>query len=138
MVIAVRIVDMIQLKKMKFEEILGLIIMVSTIVGIIILVYEDIKYNRKNRQKFIFLRLNNEYVRNILEGNGLFLCNCAFYSTNKYLYTQKDSSIHGFTEDITHLIEKAEKTNMELIDCGINIKKFIYEIQKLKSNEKRN
>ena len=122
MVIAVRIVDMIQLKKMKFEEILGLIIMVSTIVGIIILVYEDIKYNRKNRQKFIFLRLNNEYVRNLLEGNGLFLCNCAFYST----------------KDITHLIERAEKTNMELIDCGIDIKKFIYEIQKLKSNEKRN
>ena len=43
-----------------------------------------------------------------------------------------------FTEDNTHLIERADKTNMEIIDCGVNTKKFIYEIQKLKDNGKGN
>lgn len=119
-------------KAMTIEGILGLLIMVSIVIGIIILIYEDIKYRRTYRHKFIVLRVNNEYVRNILEGNGLHLCNCAFYSTNRYLYVSRDSSIHGFSEDSTHLLEKAEKTNLEIIDCGVDTKRFIYEISKLK------
>lgn len=66
------------------------------IVSIIILIYEDVKYNRTHKHKFIILRVNNEYVRNILKERGLSLSKSAYYSTNKYLYVSKDGSIHGF------------------------------------------
>lgn len=101
--------------------------------AIAIIVYDRIKYRKyyASQGKMIVLRMNNNYVRGILANKGINLCQCAYYNTNNYLYTIDGERVCGFTESCTHLIEDATKHHQEVIDCGININRFVYEIQKL-------
>ena len=103
------------------------------IAAIAIIVYDRIKYRKyyASQGKMIVLRMNNNYVRGILANKGINLCQCAYYNTNNYLYTIDGERVCGFTEGCTHLIEDATKHHQEVIDCGININRFVYEIQKL-------
>lgn len=103
------------------------------IAAIAIIVYDRIKYRKyyASKGKMIVLRMNNNYVRGILANVGIKLCQCAYYNTNNYLYTIDGERVCGFTEGCTHLIEDATKHHQEVIDCGININRFVYEIQKL-------
>lgn len=41
-------------------------------------------------------------------------------------------SVCGFNENIDHTIFRARKKKVKVIDCGVSVKKFIYEIQNLK------
>lgn len=103
------------------------------IAAIAIIVYDRIKYRKyyASQGKMVVLRMNNNYVRGILANKGINLCQCAYNNTNNYLYTIDGERVCGFTEDRTHLIEDAAKHHQEVIDCGININRFVYEIQKL-------
>lgn len=51
--------------------------------------------------------------------------------THKYLYTIEGDHICGFTEECTHLIEDAIKNHQEVIDCDIDVSKFVNEVKKL-------
>ena len=77
------------------------------------------------------LRMNNAYTRGVLAQKGINLCQCAYYNTNNYLYPIDAERVCCFTEGCTHLIEDAIKHHQEVIDCGININRFVYEIEKL-------
>jgi hypothetical protein len=103
------------------------------IAAIAIIVYDRIKYCKyyASQGKMVVLRMNNNYVRGILANKGINLCQCAYYNTNNYLYTIDGERVCGFTEGCTHLIEDATKHHQEVIDCGININRFVYEIEKL-------
>lgn len=103
------------------------------IAAIAIIVYDRIKYRKyyASQGKMIVLRMNNNYVRVLLANKGINLCQCAYYNTNNYLYTIDGERVCGFTEGCTHLIEDATKHHQKVIDCGININRFVYEIQKL-------
>lgn len=103
------------------------------IAAIAIIVYDRIKYRKyyASQGKMIVLRMNNNYVRGILANKGINLCQCSYYNTNNYLYTIDGERVCGFTEGCPHLIEDATKHHQEVIDCGININRFVYEIQKL-------
>lgn len=70
----------------------------------------------------------------MLSQNGIKLCQCAYYNTNRYLYTIEGDHICGFTESCTHLIEDAVKHHQEVIDCDINVNLFVSEIKKLQED----
>lgn len=109
------------------------------IAAIAIIVYDRIKYRKyyASQGKMIVLRMNNAAVREALSQNGIKLCQCAYYNTNRYLYTIDGDHICGFTESCTHLIEDAVKHHQEVIDCDINVNLFVSEIKKLQEDYER-
>lgn len=98
-----------------------------------IIVADRIKYRKyySSKGKMVVLRINNPDVRDRLNSEGLSLCQCAYYNTHKYLYTIEGDRICGFTEKCTHLIEDAIKNHQEVIDCDIDVGKFVSEVKKL-------
>lgn len=120
---------------MKFEEIFILLFIASAIACVAIIAYDRYKYRGyyDRGKTFILLRLNNEYVKNIIRDAGLNLCFCTGDTALPYLYYVTDSDrICAFREEYNHFIADAAKRRQKVIDCGIDVKKFIYEIQKLK------
>lgn len=103
-------------------------------VAIAIIIYDRIKYRKyyASQGKLIVLRLNNAYIRQKLEAMGFNLCQCAYFDTNRYLYTIEGDRICGFTESCTHLISDAATHRQPIVDCGIDLNRFVYEIQKVK------
>lgn len=103
------------------------------LMAIAVVAYDRIKYRKyyTSKSKLVVLRINNAAVREFLSQNGIKLCQCAYYNTNRYLYSIEGDHICGFTESCTHLIEDAVKHHQEVIDCDINVNRFVYEIQKL-------
>ena len=108
------------------------------LVAIAIIVADRIKYRKyySSKGKMVFLRINNPDVRDRLNSEGLFLCQCAYYNTHKYLYTIEGDRICGFTEECTHLIEDSIKNHQEVIDCDIDVSKFVSEVKKLQQEYK--
>lgn len=102
-------------------------------VAIAIIVAYRIKYRKyySSKGKMVVLRINNPDVRDRLNSEGLSLCQCAYYNTHKYLYTIEGDRICGFTEECTHLIDDAIKNHQEVIDCDIDVSKFVNEVKKL-------
>ena len=103
------------------------------LVAIAIIVADRIKYRKyySSKCKMLVLRINNPDVRDRINSEGLSLCQCAYYNTHKYLYTIEGDRICGFTEECTHLIEDAIKNHQEVIDCDIDVSKFVSEVKKL-------
>lgn len=100
---------------------------------LLVAIADRIKYRKyySSKGKMVVLRINNPDVRDRLNSEGLFLCQCAYYNTHKYLYTIEGDHICGFTEECTHLIEDAIKNHQEVIDCDIDVSKFVSEVKKL-------
>lgn len=120
---------------MKFEEIIILLFIASVIACVAVIAYDRHKYRKyyDRDEKLIVLRLNNEYVKNIIRGAGLNLCFCTNHLSLPFLYyVTGGDRICAFREDRLHLIADAKKRKQKVVDCGIDVKKFIYEIQKLK------
>ncbi len=110
-----------------------ILLAILLLVAIAIIVADHIKYYNyySSKGKMVVLRINNSEVRGRLNSEGLTLCQCAYYNTHKYLYTIEGDHICGFTEECTHLIEDAIKNNQEVIDCDIDVSKFVNEVKKL-------
>lgn len=100
---------------------------------LLVAIADRIKYRKydSSKGKMVVLRINNPDVRDLLNSEGLSLCQCAYYNTHKYLYTIEGDHICGFTEECTHLIEDAIKNHQEVIDCDIDVSKFVNEVKKL-------
>lgn len=100
---------------------------------LLVAIAHRIKYRKyySSKGKMVVLRINNPDVRDRLNSEGLSLCQCAYYNTHKYLYTIEGDHICGFTEECTHLIEDAIKNHQEVIDCDIDVSKFVSEVKKL-------
>lgn len=100
---------------------------------LLVAIADRIKYRKyySSKGKMVVLRINNSEVRGRLNSEGLTLCQCAYYNTHKYLYTIEGDHICGFTEECTHLIEDAIKNHQEVIDCDIDVSKFVNEVKKL-------
>lgn len=112
-----------------------ILIDVIIVLAILLLVAiaDRIKYRKyySSKGKMVVLRINNPDVRDRLNSEGLSLCQCAYYNTHKYLYTIEGDHICGFTEECTHLIDDAIKNHQEVIDCDIDVSKFVNEVKKL-------
>ena len=110
-----------------------ILLAILCLVAIAIIVADRIKYRKyySSKGKMVVLRINNPDVRDRLNLEGLSLCQCAYYNTHKYLYTIEGDRICCFTEECTHLIEDAIKNHQEVIDCDIDVSKFVSEVKKL-------
>ena len=117
-----------------------IVLSILWLVAIAIIVADRIKYSKyySSKCKMVVLRINNPDVRDRLNSEGLSLCQCAYYNTHKYLYTIEGDRICGFTEECTHLIEDAIKNHQELIDCDIDVSKFVSEVKKLQQEYETN
>ena len=116
----------------------AIVIAILWLVAIAIIVYDRFKYRKyyASKSKLVVLRINNAAVREVLSRNGIKLCQCAYYNTNRYLYSIEGDRICGFTESCTHLIEDAVKHHQEVVDCDINVNLFVSEIKKLQKEYK--
>ena len=110
-----------------------IVLAILGLVAIAIIVADRIKYSKyySSKCKMVVLRINNPDVRDHLNSEGLSLCQCAYYNTHNYLYTIEGDRICGFTEECTHLIEDAIKNHQEVIDCDVDVRKFVNEVKKL-------
>ena len=110
-----------------------IVLSILWLVAIAIIVADRIKYRKyySSKVKMVVLRINNPDVRERINSEGLSLCQCAYYNTHKYLYTIEGDRICGFTEECTHLIEDSIKNHQEVIDCDIDVSKFVSEVKKL-------
>lgn len=110
-----------------------IVLSILWLVAIAIIVARRIKYRKyySSKGKMVVLRINNPDVRDRLNSEGLSLCQCTYYNTHKYLYTIEGDHICGFTEECTHLIDDAIKNHQEVIDCDIDVSKFVNEVKKL-------
>ena len=110
-----------------------IVLSILWLVAIAIIVADRIKYRKyySSKDKMVVLRINNPDVRDQINSEGLSLCQCAYYNTHKYLYTIEGDRICGFTEECTHLIEDAIKNHQDVIDCDIDVSKFVNEVKKL-------
>lgn len=110
-----------------------IVLSILWLVAIAIIVADRIKYSKyySSKGKMVVLRINSPDVRDRINSEGLSLCQCAYYNTHKYLYTIEGDRICGFTEECTHLIEDAIKNHQEVIDCDIDVGKFVSEVKKL-------
>lgn len=85
--------------------------------------------------KFVFLRVNNEPIRNTIREAGINLCPCCRSFSNNYLFANLEGSmVCGFNESRHHFIEDAEKYKHEVVDCGDNVLMFITEVLQLNSS----
>lgn len=86
--------------------------------------------------KFVFLRVNNEPIRNTIRGSGIKLCPCCHTFANNYLFANLEGSmVCGFNESRHHFIEEAEKDKREVVDCGDNVLMFITEVLQLNKTQ---
>lgn len=117
---------------MNANNITVITLAVLWLAAIAVVVYDRIKYNKyySSQGKLIVLRFNDSAARKALEEQGFNLCQCAYFNTNRYLFTTEGDRICGFTEECTHLIEDALKHHQEVIVCD-NVGMFISEVKKL-------
>lgn len=111
-----------------------LIIAAAFFLAAFLTIAVDRYQSRKHRYTtyLVVLRLNNEYVRNILQQSGIPLCWCAkLEDRNPYLFTTEGDKVCGFCEERNFLIASARINHQTVIDCGINTKLFISEVKKL-------
>ena len=124
---------------MNRQEIELIVSAMMFLLGIAVIVYDRIKYHKYYEQKgtFVILRLNNVYVRKLIRGAGLNICPCTHDNALPYLYaTTEGDRICAFNEQHSHFIADASKRKQKIIDCGINTKKFILEVQKIMESYK--
>ena len=118
---------------MKVMNTIQIDVIIVLAILLLVAIADRIKYRKydSSKGKMVVLRINNPDVRDLLNSEGLSLCQCAYYNTHKYLYTIEGDRICGFTEECTHLIEDAIKNHQEVIDCDIDVSKFVNEVKKL-------
>ena len=116
---------------MTTETFLALLAIASITASIGVIIYDRIRYRKYYEQKgkFIFLCINNPDVRKQIKEAGIPLCPCAREFRNSYLYTQDGTIVCGFNENHQHLTAKAVNNHIKVIDCGINVDKFIQEVK---------
>lgn len=101
------------------------------VIPVAVIIYDRIRHHKYYEQKgtFILLRTNYPDVRKQIREAGITLCPCAREFSNIYLYTLDGAIVCGFNENRQHLIADAVKKHMKVIDCGINVGKFIQEVK---------
>lgn len=114
-------------------EIIEIILPMAFFLLVVAILVHDY-YQRKKMQKvgwLVILRVNNHRIRQAIKGAGINVCWCAAYPEHNMLMTTEGDRVCGFNEDIQHVIEEAKKKHTRIIDCGVSVKKFIYEVKVL-------
>lgn len=112
-----------------------LIIIFTCLLSVFLYLCLSRKQVATKQGKFVFLRVNNEPIRNTIRAAGINLCPCCRAFSNNYLFANLEGSmVCGFNESRHHFIEEAEKYKHEVVDCGDNVLMFITEVLQLNSS----
>ena len=111
-----------------------LIIIFTFLLSVSLYLYLSRKQVATKQEKFVFLRVNNEPIRNTIREAGINLCPCCRSFSNNYLFANLEGSVVcGFNESRHHFIEDADKYKHEVVDCGDNVLMFITVFLRLNS-----
>lgn len=113
---------------MNILEILILLVCVAFPVAVLAFDYHHHKKSSRSGY-LVILRVNNHRIRQAIKSAGITMCWCAAYPEHNMLMFAGGDMVCGLNEDIEHSIEKARKNNDTIIDCGVSLKKFIYEVK---------
>ena len=105
---------------------LGVTLLLSILLMVWNLVFPLIRYNRR---KVIILRMNNGYIRDILEGNGFILCKDVLDDGITVLYSLDGKTIMGCTGD--RELAFLKRIRWQVVDCGMSLSFFVYEMHKM-------
>lgn len=112
---------------------------VFAISCVAILIYDYHQHKKCNKCGWlVILRVNNHRIRQTIKAAGINICWCAAYPEHNKLMTTEGDRVCGFNEDIEHVIEEAKKKKTRIVDCGVSVKKFIYEVKMLQEIYKEN
>lgn len=81
-----------------------------------------------NRRRMVVLRMNNEYVRNILKGNGFILDDTVWDDDIALLYSTDGETVHGYAGSYNELVKPLRKIHWTVIDCSVSLSFFVYEM----------
>ena len=123
---------------MNILEILVLLMCVAFIFTLAVLIIDYNQHKKNSRAGYlVILRINNHRIRQAIKSAGITMCWCAAYPEHNMLMFAGGDMVCGLNEDIEHSIEKARKNNDTIIDCGVSLKKFIYEVKFLQGKIQR-
>ncbi len=105
---------------------LGALLLLSILLMIWNLVSPFLMYNRR---RIVILRMNNEYVRNILRGNGFILSKEALDDRVPILYSLDGKVVQGCADEGKELVP-FKRIHWQMIDCGMSLSIFVYELHK--------
>lgn len=124
------------------------IMLMCLVLSLMVIAHDRAVYHRwyTKKPRFIFLRLNTQEVRDLLAEEGFELCWCCTEKGNIYLTVNSDGRIHGLgtlCDDKAYLsakevlalhIHEARQLGQVIVDCGIDVSKFIKEVKLIKKN----
>lgn len=109
-------------------EITLIIIAILLLAGFIYRRYRRYQ-RRKDSNPIKMLWVNNEVVRETLKAVRLKVNPCAYQPENNTLISNPDNSISGFNMNNRQIIRDSQGKSNHVIDCGTNVKRFIYEVK---------
>lgn len=126
-----------------------ILLIVCFVLPLGVIVYDKMMYYKwyTQKPKLVFLRLNNEKVRNLLREEGFEICWCCFARGNVYLSVGSEGTIHGMgqsceegslslKEVVALEIHEAQQLGQIVVDCGTDVGKFIKEIKLIRKNNR--
>lgn len=113
-------------KDIVLMAMLGAMLLLSILLMVWNLVSPLVRYSRR---KVIILRMNNGYIRDILEGNGFILDQRVMDDGITVLYSLDGKTIMGCTGD--RELASLKRSRWQVVDCGMSLSFFVYEMHKM-------
>lgn len=113
------------MEELVLTGMLGALLLLSIFMLVWNMVSPFIKHRRR---RMVILRMNNEYVRNILKGNGFILDSTAMNDAITLLYSPDGETIYGYAGDYKELVKPLRKIHWLVVDCGVSLSFFVYEM----------
>lgn len=125
------------------------IMLMCFVLPLVVIAHDRAVYHRwyTKKPRMVFLRLNTQEVRDLLTKEGFELCWCCNEKGNIYLTVNSDGTIiHGIgnpCDNRMHLsakevlalhIHEARQLGQVIVDCGVDVSKFIKEVKLIKKN----
>ena len=98
-------------------------------MGIAIIVQDYYKYHTYyNRKRAVVLRMNNEYIRKILQAHGYSLDASVFSTSSHLLYSLDSEHIYGYAGDYRSLVQMFRKGRYKTVNCEVSLGYFVYAL----------
>lgn len=97
--------------------------------GITIIVHDYHKYHTYYcRKRTVVLKMNNEYVRKILQAHGYSLDASVFSTSSHLLYSPDGEHIYGYAGEYRSLVQMLRKNRYKTVNCEVSLGYFVYAL----------
>lgn len=97
--------------------------------GIAIIAHDYHKYHTYYcRKRTVVLKMNNEYVRKILQAHGYSLDASVFSTSSHLLYSPDGEHIYGYAGEYRTLVQMFRKDRYKIVNCEVSLGYFVYAL----------